>query len=279
METRLGELNELCLKDLTATFEHLASELQLLKGNGSNRLDSLADELLSTMHDAARIYSMNIEMHADSIATSVILPRMLHLKQALTANAQKLRDQYKEEVEKATVHKLAELRPMFMGNREKMQNVVQEAEELKKSISREQKEHFEQKFASLSEFVDEKIKAVSSVGDSCLEELSKIESSASSLADASGIQKDPEISSARKRVILRLQEIGKQLQEKSQVSLNEQLARVEDKGKTLQEELIGSMEKDAFSMRKSTESSLAKIKKALAQADEQIQSLQNQYLQ
>jgi flagellin-specific chaperone FliS len=196
------------------------------------------------------------------------------MQQSTGVSAQKLREQYKEEVEKAATLKFAELRPILLSNRERMEAVIGKARELRTAVEVEQKSELDKALDSLVEFVENKIAEAKVLEDLNSEELMKIEKDVSALSDAAAIESDPELAAARLKVLARLQEIGAQLQNKVSDSLRRQVAGMEDKGRMLQEQLISSMESDAYTVRKTAESSLSKIKEALQKAENTIQELQ-----
>src|SRR5262249_28301481 len=115
--------------------------------------------------------------------------------------------------------------------------------------------------------------------DNTFQEMSKIEKSVFDLSDAAIIESDPELSAARAAVLQKLEQIGTQVREKSNDSVRRQIASLEDKGRSLQEELISSMESEAYTVRKSVESSLSKVKQTIKEAETAIQTLQNRYVQ
>ncbi len=279
LQGRLGELNQHSSNELNSAYERLVVEILNHKKDCTVRLDALAEELIDTITEAVALCGLSINMQADAIGTSVLVPRLIALKQAIGTTAQRLREQYKEEVEKAASTKLAELRPILMSSREKMEAVIANAQQLKSTVEVGQKEEFEKMLASLTAFVDEKIASAKALADVSLDELSTIEMNVSSLSDAAGIEADPELAAARSQVLTKLQDIGTRLTDNVNDSLRKQIATMEDKGRMLQEELISSMEGDAYTVRKSLETNAAKIKAALEQAFGEINALQNHYLQ
>ncbi|MBX9685154.1 MAG: hypothetical protein K2X27_00555 [Candidatus Obscuribacterales bacterium] len=279
LEKRCKEINEFTSDELNKAGEKLAAELSLHKKDCVDRLEALSNELVSTINEGAALCGLNIQIHADSLGTSTLVPRLLQMKQSLGANAQKLREQYKEEVEKSAALKMAELRPVFVGSRERMDAVINEAQQLRIKIQEEQKSEFEKILQALTIFVEEKLSTASGAARLILDELSVVEKQIMALSDSSSIESDPELSAARSKVLARLQEIGSQLQDRVNDSLRRQIADMEDKGRMLQEELISSMEADAYAVRKSVEASVQKVKQAIEQASSKISSLQNQYLQ
>lgn len=276
---RLQELNQNGLSDLNSTSDRLVAELMSHKKNCTLRLEELSTELLETIREAIVLCGLNLQLHSDVVGTNVLFPRIMAYKQAIGTSAQRLREQYKEEVEKAATMKMAELRPVLMGHREKMEAIIQTAGQLKASIEVGQKAELEKMLASLSEFVEEKTAEAQAVADFANEELGRIEQSVAALSDPAGIAADPELNAARDQVLSRLEEIGSKLQDNVSETLRRQIAGMEDKSKVLQEELISGMEGDAYAVRKSVETSIAKIKAAMDQAYGKIQALQNQYLQ
>lgn len=279
LERRLQELSQLSVSELTTTFERLVAELLLHKEDCVNRLNALSDELNETIVESMALCGLNIHMHAEHIATNAFIPRLMQYKQAVAASAQKLREQYKEEVEKAAALKLSELRPVLLSNREKIDTVVQNASTLKTNVEVGQKEAFEKMLVSLTEFVEAKLADAAKLAESSTQEFTSIDESVFALADAASIESHPELLEARQKVLTRLEHIGAQLQEGVNDSLRRQIAGMEDKSRMLQEELISSMEGDAYGVRKSLETSVSRVKQALEQAYHRIHALQNHYLQ
>ncbi len=276
---RLAEIDQQSESELNATLERLVSELVAHKLDCMKRLDSLADELADTLKESMKVCGLNIVLHADVVGSNQLIPKLVHCKQEIAIGAQKFREKYKEEVEKAANMKLGELRPMLASSREKLEATAKTAQELKASIEMGQKEAFEKMLLSLNEFVEAKLGEARNLAELSGQEFSEIEKSVSALSDASSIESDPEMAAVRTQVIRKLKDIGSQLQEQVNDSLRKQVADMEDKGRILQEELISSMEGDAYAVRKSVESSINKIKQSMEQAHNKIASLQNQYLQ
>jgi hypothetical protein len=278
LEKRLSELNQAGVAELSVSCDRLKSELLLYKSSCLKRLDDHSSELVGTVSENVSSCQAGIQMHSDSVGANALLPRLMTLRQSFGETAQMLREKYKEEVERSATLKFVELRPVLLSSREEMEAIVLQARELRTAIEVGQRAEFEKSLESLAQFVEEKIAEAKVHAELNLEELAKIEQSVFALSDATAIESDPELSAARTRVLARLQEIGAQLQERVNETLRRQIAGMEDKGRMLQEELISSMESSAYAVRKSVESSLGKIKQAIADADAAIQELQNQYL-
>ena len=279
VERRLQQLNEHSVAELNDSSQRLKSELLLHKEDCVNRLNALSDELADTIHESLALCGLSINSHAESLATSDFIPKLMSFKQGHSSSAQRLREQYKEEVEKAATIKLAELRPVLMTNREKIESVVQKANGLKSSVEVGQKEVFEGMLASLHQYVEEKLTEARAIADASMEELTRIEKNVFALSDAAGIEADPELAEAKVQVLSKLQDIGTHLQEKVNDSLRRQIAGLEDKSRMLQEELISSMEGDAYGVRKAAEANVQKIKQTIEATYAKIAALQNQYLQ
>jgi len=106
LEERLSELNQKSISELGSCCERLKAELLSHKSGCMSRLDELSNELLDTIRENVSLCTLNIQMHAEAVGTDLLLPRLMTLRQLIGASAQNLREQYKEEVEKAATMKL-----------------------------------------------------------------------------------------------------------------------------------------------------------------------------
>jgi hypothetical protein len=279
LEVRANELSLHSDSELSSTYERLKAELASYRQESLNRLDTLSSHLLEAINESIALSLLNIQIHAEIRGSNVLLPRLLNYKQSLSIKAEQLREKYKEEVEKLAVQKLAELKPLIAEQREQMEKAAKDARQLKSTVEVGQREEFEKMYAALSKFVDEKIVEARGMSGFSADELGKIERSVSQLSDAATIESDAELAQARKQVLTKLQSIGVQLQTNVNDSLRGQISAMEDKGRMLQEELISSMEGNAYAVRKSSEASISRVRQALEIAYQQISELQNHYLQ
>lgn len=105
-----------------------------------------------------------------------------------------------------------------------------------------------------------------------------IENEIATLSNTTSIESEPEIAEARVAVLQRLQKIGNDLNDHVNDSLRGQIANMEDKARVLQEDLISSMEADAYSVRKTADSSLQKLRDTAEAIRARIKSTQDQYI-
>ncbi len=279
LEQRSKELSQHSDTELSSTYERLRAELAAYRQESLSRLDTLSSHLLEAINESIALSLLNIQIHTEIRGSNVLLPRLLNYKQTLSIKAEQLREKYKEEVEKLGVQKLAELRPIIASQRDEMEKAARDARQLKSTVEVGQREEFEKTYAILVKFVDEKIAEARGMAGFSADELGKIERSVSALSDAATIESDAELAQARKQVLTKLQSIGVQLQTNVNDSLRGQISAMEDKGRMLQEELISSMEGNAYAVRKSSEASILRVRQALETAYQQISELQNHYLQ
>jgi vacuolar-type H+-ATPase subunit E/Vma4 len=83
-------------------------------------------------------------------------------------------------------------------------------------------------------------------------------------------------SNERNTVLARLDEITETSKENVLNTLRSNLAALEERGKLLQEELISSMEEDAYVVRRASEQSLIQIREAIRDSFVAIQTAQDE---
>lgn len=280
--TRLRERIEtseaVVLAEHQAAITRIATELQEIREFVLHRLDSQMAQLCQSLSRSAELAGLNLSMEADRLNRDVLLERIASAKQTLPTLTLTLREQLRLELDSDAEVRLAEIAPLLSTSKDTIESLEREAVEISVFTGDKEKTDLESMLTELSAFFEERTQEVRALATLTQEELSSIESEIATLSDTSSIESEPEISEARVSVLQRLQSIGNDLNDHVNDSLRVQIANMEDKARALQEDLISSMEADAYSVRKTADTSVQKLRDTAEAIRSRIKAAQEQYI-
>lgn len=278
LRARVAVTESAVLAEERAEIDRCAKELQEVRTFVTTRLSALIEQLCASLSRSAHLAGLNLSMEADRLCREVLLERIASAKQSLPGLTLTLREQVRLELDSDAEVRLAEIAPLLNTSKDTIDAMAKEAVEITVFTGDKEKTDLEQALAALSNFFEEKTEEIKALSELTSEELTTIENEIASLSNTSSIESEPEIAEARVAVLQRLQKIGNDLNDHVNDSLRGQIANMEDKARVLQEDLISSMEADAYSVRKTADSSIQKLRDTAEAIRARIKSTQDQYI-
>lgn len=285
IHTRLGELKvrveaskSTVRSEYQASRDRFISELTALRKFVLDKLDSLVGELYHRLVQTGTSVELNLSMECDRLCSELILARIASAKQSLPALMLSLREQLRQELDKDAETRLAELAPLLTRSKEEIDAMSLEADGITNAAGEAEKLELETLLAQLQAFFHEKTEEFKALSLLTKEELENIDGEIGALSNPSSIESEPEIAETRVAVLQRLQKIGNDLNDHVNESLRGQIANMEDRARVLQEDLISSMEADAYSVRKTADSSIARLREKAESIRTRIKETQDLYI-
>jgi hypothetical protein len=205
-----------------------------------------------------------------------LMPKLKQHREELRVVTTEFQHKLSQDLHEKGELKIAEFSPILEEKKEKLMELLKETTTVKDSIQEQLKTKLEAIFADLKTFVDQSIHQAQSSFSATEEQLADIDREVRALADPSTIEGDVELLNERNSVLGRLDEITETNKEHVLNTLRSNLAALEERGKSLQEELISSMEEDAYVVRRASEQALVSIREAVRDSFVAIQTAQDE---
>jgi hypothetical protein len=254
LDAQLADLRERHLKGL----EHCRSML----------LSKLGRQFVVAETDLVKLQTSALE--------ETLLPKLKQHREELRVVTSEFQHKLSQDLDEKGEQKISEFQPVLEEKKAKLLELLNETTTVKDSIQEQLKGRLEGIFVQLKEFVDKSIEEAEEAFDTTEEELGEIDRAIRALADPSTIEGDLELLNERNTVLARLDEITETSKENVLNTLRSNLAALEERGKLLQEELISSMEEDAYVVRRASEQSLIQIREAIRDSFVAIQTAQDE---
>jgi hypothetical protein len=253
-ESQLGDLQERHLRGLEHTRTMLLSKL------------------------GRQFVVAEMEMHKlqANALDETLLPKLKQHREELRVVTGEFQHKLSQDLAEKGDQKIAEFEPILTEKKEKLLELLKETTTVKDSIQEQLRKRLEEIFVELREFIDVSIEQAENAFKTTEEQLADIDREIRALADPSTIEGDLELLNERNSVLVRLDEVTETSKENVLNTLRSNLAALEEKGKTLQEELISSMEEDAYVVRRASEQALVSIREAIRDSFVAIQTAQDE---
>lgn len=278
LKARIEISNTTVESEQQACRERFINELTVMRNFVIDKLDSLASELCQRVVQTGTSLGLNLNMETDRLCSELLLARMASAKQSLPALMLSLREQLRTEFDNDAESRLAEIEPLLAKTKEEIEAISMEAVGITSSSGNLEKEDLERVLSELTAFFHEKTEEFKALSALTSEELANIDNEIAALSNPASIESEPEIAETRVAILQRLQKIGNDLNDHVNESLRGQIANMEDRARVLQEDLISSMEADAYSVRKTADTAIARLREKAESIKARIKATQDQYI-
>ncbi len=278
LKDRVEQANTIVRNDQQASRDRFINELTAMRSFVLEKLDSLVSELCQRIVQTGASAGLNLSMETDRLCSELLLARIASAKQSLPSLTLSLREQLRNELDRDAETRLADISPLLARSKENIEAMSQEADGITSATGELEKQHLELMLNGLTQFFQEKTHEFKALSDLTTEELSNIDGEISALSNPSSIESEPQIAETRVAILQRLQKIGNDLNDHVNDSLRGQIANMEDRARVLQEDLISSMESDAYSVRKTADTSIAQLREKAEAIKARIKATQDQYI-
>ncbi len=254
----------------------LEAQLDDLRQRNLNVLENTKRSLLSRLNKQIILAESELLKLQTSSLEESVMPKFRQQREELRVVTTEFQLKLSEDLHSKGETKVADFQPVLEEKKEKLLALLKETTLVKDSIQDQLRSRMESIFGELKEFVDQSIEQAQTAYTTTEEQLADIDRSIRALADPLTIEDDVELLNERGSVLTGLDEITEQAKEDVLNSLRASVAALEEKGKHLQEELISSMEEDAYLVRRASEQSLVAIREAIRDSFVAIQAAQDE---
>ncbi|HEY9789125.1 MAG TPA: hypothetical protein V6D22_01920 [Candidatus Obscuribacterales bacterium] len=275
-EKRLQSANSSVSSTLEARYQLLQGQLQDAFGRSSSRLEQWQYAFVNQLNKEFTVARSDLRKLRANTMAQTILPRLQEHREQLRAIISECQSKLAEDLEKKADEKLSSFEPMLVEKRQRLQEMLHGTAAVKDSIAEQLRERLQKIGDELKAFVEQGIGQAQTAFKTTEDQLAEIDRAVRQLADQSSIEGDLELLNERNQVLSSMDEANEKAKDEVLSTLRTSLAVLEEKGKQLQEELISSMEEDAYRVRRASEQSLNTIRDAIKDAFQAIQSAQDE---
>jgi hypothetical protein len=250
-----------------------------LEENNKRALSSLGTLRTARLHKLEAAFVSSCAQLRELTATSMkdkINPRLSHHREEMRQVTCEFQDKLAEDLAQKAEEKLAEFQPVLNEKRKKLLEFLEATTTVKEGIEQQLHDRLQHTAEELKHFVDEAIDAAQVAYKQTEDQLAEIDRTLRALADPSRIEGDLELLNERNNVLHAMDESTEAAKDEVLTSLRTSLATLEEKGKQLQEELISSMEEDAYRVRRAAEQALSSVRETIKASFAAIQSAQDE---
>jgi hypothetical protein len=261
------------VSDRHNVFESQLGDLQVRHVKG---LEHTRTMLLSKLGRQFVVSETEMLRLQTSALEETLMPKLKQHREELRVVTTEFQHKLSQDLHEKGEQKITEFEPILEEKKEKLMELLKETTTVKDSIQEQLKAKLEAIFTDLKQFIDESIRQAQGSYSATEEQLAEIDREIRALADPSTIEGDTELLNERNGVLARLDQITETNKEHVLNTLRSNLAALEERGKSLQEELISSMEEDAYVVRRASEQSLVAIREAIRDSFVAIQAAQDE---
>ena len=261
------------INDRHNVFESQLADLQERHLRGLQHTRTM---LLSKLGRQFVVAEMEIHKLQANAMDESLLPKLCQHREELRVVTTEFQHKLSQDLAEKGDQKISEFEPILTEKKEKLLELLKETTTVKDSIQEQLRKRLEEIYVDLQEFVEVSIDQAETAFKTTEEQLADIDREVRALADPSTIEGDQELLSERNSVLVRLDQVTEDSKENVLNTLRSNLAALEERGKSLQEELISSMEEDAYVVRRASEQALASIREAIRDSFGAIQTAQDE---
>jgi hypothetical protein len=228
----------------------------------------LSKQILLAEMELARLQINSLE--------HTVMPKLRQHRDELRVVTTEFQTKLAEDLDQKGETKVEEFQPILEEKKDKLFDLLKDTNTVKDAIQEQLRTRLESIFVELRAFVENGLEQAQTAFKSTEEQLAEIDRSIRALADPSTIEGDVELLNERNEVLTRLDEVTESAKDDVLNTLRASVAALEERGKHLQEELISSMEEDAYQVRRASEQSLIAIREAIRDSFVAIQSAQDE---
>lgn len=298
IQTQLHDLEDSYKKSLQSCFEHVREQLQtadssivdsiekrhhFLDGELADlhnrclvQLDQTKGHLLQRLYREITVAQAEISKLQAVGLEEQVLPRMKQHREELRVITGEFQHKLGQDLERKGQTKVKEFGPLVEDKKRKLVEMREETNSVKDTIEEQLRTNLEGIFTQLKQFVTNSIEQAQTAHRRTEEQLAEIDRAVRVLADPSSIESDMELLNERNDVLETIEEVTEDAKEEVLGTLRRLVASLEERGKHLQEELITSMEEDAYRVRKASEQALATLREAVNESFVAIQTAQDE---
>jgi hypothetical protein len=240
------------------------------------QLEELRAALLNQLSKNYQVAEAEVRRLQATSLEETVLPRLRQHRDELRVITAEFQVKLSQDLDKKGEEKISEFEPVLQDKKQKLLELLQETASIKESIQEQLRSRLQAITEELREFVQAGIEDVSNAYKETEEQLAEIDRAVRALADPSSIEGDLELLNERNDVLTRMDATTEKSKEEVLSTLRTNLAALEEKGKQLQEELISSMEEDAYRVRRASEQALHTIRETVREAFNAIKAAQDE---
>lgn len=273
---RTESANQSIISAIETRYAFLQSELADLQNRSTGLLDQTRQQMLNRLIKQFQVAEAELTKLQSSLLSDNIMPRLKQHREELRVVTSEFQRKLTEDLEAKGENKIQEFDPVLQEKKQKLSELLLETTTIKDAMQEQLRARLEEICQTLNSFVDENIAQAKNAYRSSEEQLTEIDRAVRALADPSSIEGDTELRSERNGVLDSIDRSTEKCKEDVLNTLRASVASLEEKGKQLQEELISSMEEDAYAVRRASEQALVQIKEELRVSFVAIQTAQDE---
>lgn len=276
LKGRFEGINSSVVTSLEGRYDYVQSELTDLHQRCLTQLEHSKTALLRRLSREITVAQSEISKLQSVSLEENVLPQLKQHREELRVITGEFQHKLGKDLEAKADFKVAEFEPILGDKKRKLVDMFDETNKVKDSIQDQLKTGLESTFSDLKEFVQRSIEQAQTVHRQTEDQLIEIDRAVRALADPSSIEGDSELLDERNDVLDKVDEITQSTKDEVLGTLRKLLAGLEEKSKYLQEEMITSMEEDAYIVRRASEQALVAIRDAVNETFVCIQSAQDE---
>ena len=273
---RTESANQSIISAIETRYAFLQSELADLQNRSTGLLDQTKQQLLNRLIKQFQVAEAELTKLQASLLSDNIMPRLKQHREELRVVTSEFQRKLTEDLEAKGETKVTEFDPVLQEKKQKLSELLLETTTIKDAMQEQLRTRLEEICQALNLFVDENIEQAKNAYRSTEDQLTEIDRAVRALADPSSIEGDTELRSERNEVLDSIDRSTEKCKDDVLNTLRASVASLEEKGKQLQEELISSMEEDAYAVRRASEQALVQIKEELRTSFVAIQTAQDE---
>jgi hypothetical protein len=273
---RLESANTSIAATVEGRYSLLQGQLAELHARCITRLEQMRQSYVNQLNRQFAVAQADVcKLRATALEETVI-PRLRQHREELRTVTSEFQSKLAEDLEVKSDEKLAEFEPAQAEKRRKLAEVQHATTAIKDALEVQLRDRLQAIAEELKTFVETGIDQAQTAFRDTEEQLAEIDRAVRGLADSSSIEGDLELLNERNQVLAAMDDATEKAKEEVLTTLRTSVAGLEEKGKQLQEELISSMEEDAYRVRRASEQALHDIREAIKQAFAAIQTAQDE---
>lgn len=275
-KSRLSTVSDSITTAVKGRHSVLETQLKELRERQLAGLDQTRAMLLSKLSKQFVVAETDLVKLQASALEETVLPKLKQHREELRVVTSEFQLKLSQDLDQKSDEKIAEFQPVLEEKKEKLLELLKETTTVKDSIQEQLRSRLEEIHTELKAFVDRNIEQAKEAFKNTEEQLVEIDKAIRALADPSSIEGDTDLLDERNSVLARMDEITERAKDDVLNTLRSNVASLEEKGKHLQEELISSMEEDAYVVRRASEQALIAIREAIRDSFVAIQTAQDE---
>jgi hypothetical protein len=276
LKVRLDKTNSSIVTAMETRYDYLQAELSDMQHRSLEQLEQTKSALLQKLSREITVAQAEISNLQSVALEESVLPRLKQHREELRVIIGEFQHKLTDDLEKRGESKVRDFQPLLDEKKRKLSEMLDETNKVKAKIQEQLKDGLESIFSDLKDFVARSTEQAQTVHKRTEEQLTEIDRAVRALADPSSIEGDMELLSERNDVLEKLEEVTDEAKDEVLGTLRRLLAGLEEKSKHLQEEMITSMEEDAYVVRRASEQALIAVREAINESFVAIQTAQDE---